>query len=89
MKPHSATSFVTLQFLKRRFAACLPTQRPDAFRTTIAERLLAYAADRPFAADRGTPETLAAARWILRGKNQIRWSALIAGVVRTKPVASE
>ena len=64
-------------------------QRPDAFRTTIAERLLAYAAGRPFAAERGTPETLAAARRILRGKNQIRWSTLIAGVVRTKPVASE
>lgn len=64
-------------------------QRPDAFRTTIAERLLAYAAGGSFAAHSGTPETLAAARRILRDKNQIRWSTLIAAVVSTKPVASE
>jgi hypothetical protein len=64
-------------------------QRPDAFRTTIAERLLAYAAGRSFAASSGTPETLAAARRILRDKNQIRWSTLIAAVVRTKALGSE
>jgi Protein of unknown function (DUF1592)/Protein of unknown function (DUF1588)/Protein of unknown function (DUF1585) len=64
-------------------------QRPDAFRTTIAERLLAYAAGRSFATDNGTPETLAAARRILRDKNEVRWSTLIAGIVRTKPVGSE
>jgi Protein of unknown function (DUF1592)/Protein of unknown function (DUF1588)/Protein of unknown function (DUF1585) len=64
-------------------------QRPDAFRTTIAERLLAYAADRSFATNNATTETLAAVRRILRDKNQIRWSTLIAGVVRTKPLASE
>lgn len=64
-------------------------QRPDAFRTTVAERLLTYAAGGSFAASRGTSETLAAARRILRGKNEIRWSTLIAAVVRLKPVALE
>jgi hypothetical protein len=64
-------------------------QRPDAFRTTIAERLLTYAAGGSFAANAGTPETLAAARRILRDKNQVRWSTLIAGVVRTKALASQ
>ena len=64
-------------------------QRPDAFRTTIAERLLVYAAGGSFAANSGTPETLAAARRILRDKNQTRWSTLIAGVVRTKLPTSE
>ena len=62
-------------------------QRPDAFRTTITERLLAYAAGGSFAAGSGTPETLAAARRILRDRNQVRWSTLIAAVVRTKPLA--
>jgi hypothetical protein len=64
-------------------------QRPDAFRTTIAERLLAYAAGRSFAPNSVTPETLAVARRILRDTNQIRWSTLIAGVVRMKPLGSE
>jgi hypothetical protein len=57
--------------------------RPDAFRTTIAERLLSYAGGQPFTGPNGTPETLAAARRILRGTNTFRWSTLIAGVVRT------
>jgi hypothetical protein len=60
-------------------------QRPDAFRTTIAERLVAYAAGESFTAGVGTPETLAAARRILRDNAQLRWSTLIAGVIRTKP----
>jgi hypothetical protein len=64
-------------------------QRPDAFRTTIAERLVAFTAGRSFTSNSGTPETLAAARRILRDKNQVRWSTLIAAVVRTKPLPSE
>jgi hypothetical protein len=61
-------------------------QRPDAFRTTITERLLAYSSygsgggsAAPFA---GTPETLIRARQILRGTQEPRWSALIAAIVR-------
>ena len=61
-------------------------QRPNAFRMTITERLLAYSSHgsgggsaAPFA---GTPETLIRARQILRGTQEPRWSALIAAIVR-------
>jgi hypothetical protein len=64
-------------------------QRPDAFRTTITERLVAYAAGGSPAPRNGTAETLAAARRILRDRDRVRWSTLIAGVVRVKPLASE
>jgi hypothetical protein len=37
----------------------------------------------------GTPETLIQARQILRGMQKPRWSALIAAIVRTKPLAIE
>jgi hypothetical protein len=63
-------------------------QRPDAFRTTITERLAAYVAGGSASPVPGTPETLALARQILRDRNQVRWSTLIAGVVRAKPLAS-
>jgi hypothetical protein len=56
-------------------------QRPEAFRTTITEKLVAYAAGESAAPTKGTPETLATARRILRNRGQIRWSTLIAGVV--------
>jgi hypothetical protein len=59
-------------------------QRPDAFRTTITERLLEYAKEGAIANKGGTPETLAAARRILRGKSQIRWSTLIAEIVKNE-----
>jgi hypothetical protein len=62
---------------------------PDLSIAGQARRLLAYAAGGSFAANSGTSETLAAARQILRDKDQIRWSSLIAAVVRTKPIASE
>jgi len=66
-------------------------QRPEAFRTTIAEKLLIFAfrgsaAPSPSS---GTPETLIRARQILRSAPKPRWSALIAGVVQTKSVARE
>ena len=63
-------------------------QRPDAFRTTITEKLLAYssAGSAPF---NGTPVTLIRARQILRGTQKPSWSALIAAVVRSKPPATE
>ena len=60
-------------------------QRPDAFRTTITERLLAYASNGSFAPSSGTAETLIRARQILRSTQKPRWSALIAAMVRTKP----
>jgi len=64
-------------------------QRPDAFRTTITERLLAYSSAGSAAPFGGTPETLIRARQILRGTQQPRWSALIAAIVRIKPLAIE
>lgn len=59
-------------------------QRPEAFRTTITEGLLAYSSTGSATAMGGTPETLIRARQILRSTQRPRWSALIAAVVRTK-----
>jgi hypothetical protein len=64
-------------------------QRPDAFRTTITEQLLAYADGKPVNASRMPQDTLVRARQILRGTTPARWSSLIAGVVRTKPQAGQ
>lgn len=68
-------------------------QRPDAFRMTITERLLAYSSygsgGGSVTPSSGTPETLIRARQILRGTREPRWSALIAAIVRTKPLAIE
>ena len=55
-------------------------QRPDAFRTTITEQLLAYAATGSAAVSSGTPDTLARARQILRDLPEPRWSTIIAAV---------
>jgi hypothetical protein len=59
--------------------------RPDAFRTTITEQLLAFADGKPVSASRMPPDTLVRARQILRSATPTRWSSLIAGIVRTKP----
>jgi hypothetical protein len=64
-------------------------QRPDAFRTTITERLLAYSSTGSAVPSSGTPETLIRARQILRSTQKPRWSALIAAIVGTKPPAIE
>jgi hypothetical protein len=64
-------------------------QRPDAFRTTITEELLAWSSTGSVAPSSQTPETLIRARQILRSTQKPRWSDLIAGTVRTKPVATE
>ena len=64
-------------------------QRPDAFRTTITEKLLVYSSGGSAGKTRSTPETLIRAREILRSMQSARWSALIAAIVRTKPVAIE
>jgi mono/diheme cytochrome c family protein len=60
-------------------------QRPDAFRTTITEQLLAYAAQRPVKAAGMTPDTLVNARRILRSLKTPRWSSIIAAIVSAKP----
>jgi hypothetical protein len=57
-------------------------QRPDAFRTTITEQLLAYADGRPVNASRMSPDTLVRARQILRVATPAHWSSIIAGLVR-------
>jgi hypothetical protein len=56
--------------------------RADAFRTTIAEQLLAYAATGSAGASNGSPGTLVRARLILRATPEPRWSTLIAAVAR-------
>jgi hypothetical protein len=63
-------------------------QHPEAFRTTITEKLLVYAAKGAVTATSGTPWTLVRARQILRSTPAPRWSALIAAAVR-EPVGSE
>jgi hypothetical protein len=57
-------------------------QRPEAFRTTITEKLLVYSSTGSVAPSSGTPETLVRARQILHGTEKPRWSALIAAIVR-------
>jgi hypothetical protein len=61
-------------------------QRPDAFRTTITEALLAFVSSGSKSLSR-TPGTLIQARRILRGMPKPRWSALIAAAARTEPDA--
>jgi hypothetical protein len=61
-------------------------QRPEAFRTTITENLLMYASGKPVSPSRVSPGTLVRARHILRGMQKPRWSAVIAGIVRERPV---
>lgn len=55
-------------------------QYPDAFRTTITEGLLAYAATGS-AGSSPSPDTLVRARQILRRIPNPRWSGLIAAIV--------
>jgi hypothetical protein len=57
-------------------------QRPEAFRTTITEKLLVYASTGSVDVASGTPETLVRARQVLREVPAPRWSALTAAVVR-------
>jgi hypothetical protein len=60
-------------------------QRPDAFRTTITEKLLIYAAGQPVTASRMAPETLVRARQILNTMTDVRWSSILAAIVRSTP----
>jgi len=57
-------------------------QYPEAFRTTITEKLLIYAAVGSVGPTSATPESLVRARQILGGTPNPRWSTLIASVVR-------
>jgi hypothetical protein len=59
-------------------------RRPDAFRTTVLEGLVAYAATGAVTGPPGTAVTLAEARRILQATPP-RWSALIAAVARVAP----
>ena len=61
-------------------------QHPDAFRTTITEKLLDYAsAKSPSASLMAAPDTLIRARQILRRATPTRWSSIIAAMVSEKP----
>jgi hypothetical protein len=61
---------------------------PDAFRTTITEKLLVFSSSGSVDVTSGTPETLMRVRQILRGTRTLRWSTLIAAVVaRTSSTA--
>ena len=61
-------------------------QRPEAFRTTIVEGLLAFAGAGSVPGPVGTPETLVQARRILRATPAPRWSTLIAAIVRASSI---
>jgi uncharacterized protein DUF1592/uncharacterized protein DUF1588/uncharacterized protein DUF1585 len=63
-------------------------QHAEAFRTTIIEKLLIYAAGKPVNGSRTTPETLVRARQVLHAAQTSRWSSLIATIVRMKPVSA-
>jgi len=56
-------------------------RRPDAFRTTITEKLIVYSYEGNAAPTSGTWETLMQARQILRSVDKTRWSEIIAAVV--------
>ena len=59
--------------------------RPDAFRTTITEALLVYATTGEIKVNQvnsGDADTLFEARRILRDAPDVRWSTLIAEIVR-------
>jgi hypothetical protein len=60
--------------------------RPDAFRTTIVEKLIIHASGRP-ASWPTTPESLIRARQVLRSVKSPRWSSLIASIARATPLA--
>ncbi|HVQ15525.1 MAG TPA: DUF1592 domain-containing protein [Vicinamibacterales bacterium] len=57
-------------------------QYPEAFRTTITEKLLIFAAAGSVAPTSATPDSLVRARRILRSTPNPRWSTLIAAVVQ-------
>jgi hypothetical protein len=63
-------------------------QYSEAFRTTITEKLLLYAAGKPVTGFQTSPETLVRARQVLHAAPAARWSSLIAVIARTKPLGA-
>jgi uncharacterized protein DUF1592/uncharacterized protein DUF1588/uncharacterized protein DUF1585 len=63
-------------------------QYSEAFRTTITEKLLIYAAGKPATGSQTTPETLVRARQVLHMEPAARWSSVIAAIVRMKPLGT-
>lgn len=61
-------------------------QYSEAFRTTITEKLLIYAAGRSPSGVRLTPATLVRARQVLHAAQMPRWSSLIAAMVSMTPL---
>jgi hypothetical protein len=61
-------------------------QYSDAFRTTITEKLLIYAAGKSVSGSQATPETFVRARQVLHVAQTPRWSSLIAAIARMKPM---
>ena len=57
-------------------------QHPDAFRTTITEKLLLYADGAPVNGSRVTAETLVRARQVLQAGRTPRWSSIIAAIAK-------
>ena len=64
-------------------------QRPDAFRTTIVEKLLVYTWGRSASASSLSAESLMRARQVLRSVTRPRWSSLIAAIVRAEPLTHQ
>ena len=60
-------------------------RHPEAFRTTVTEKLLVYASTGSVTPTSATPQSLIGARRILRNTPQPRWSTLIAAIARTEP----
>lgn len=60
--------------------------RPDAFRTTIAEKLIVFGPGRPVTSA-VTPASLIRARRVLRAAQHPRWSSLVAAIVRAAPLS--
>jgi hypothetical protein len=58
---------------------------PEAFRTTIAEKLLIYAAGKSVSGSPTTSGTLVRARQVMHAARTPRWSSVIAAIVRMKP----
>jgi hypothetical protein len=64
-------------------------QYPEAFRTTIAEKLVAYASGESVSASQPTPETLVRARQALHAAPPVRWSSLLAAIFGTTSEAGK
>jgi hypothetical protein len=64
-------------------------QYPEAFRTTITEKLVAYSATGTVSPFKSSPEDLIRARQILSSMPGARWTAIIAAAVRTGAASAQ